>query len=237
RVEFSSAIDAAGVRADASRFGKLVGLASCAVGLPEKTRRPNLVPTEWVATRAFQRRRPLWLMGAAAVAVGLLPLIRHADRAAENAARRTAEIETRLQPLRVTAAQRAAELAEIARTREQVEALRSVVAARASWSEFLADLQSRLADVGDAWLEELSIVETKRDLAEDAASPALRLRVSGCLLDGIDGANAFDRAKRLLASVAESPFIAAIEDERFDGARAGVLRFDITLLANAEKRL
>lgn len=237
RVELSPAIDATSVRADAPRLAELVGLASCAFGLAGRARVPNLLPIEWVAARAFQRRRPLWLGTAAAVAVGLLPLIHQSQRAVENAARRTTEIETRLQPLRATAAQRAAELAERVRTREQIEALRRVAAARASWSEFLADLQSRFAEVGDAWLEELSIVPAKRDLAENGDSPALRLRVSGCLLDGMDDANAFDRAKRLLASVGASPFIAAVEDERFDGGRAGVLRFDFTLLANAEKRL
>jgi hypothetical protein len=34
----------------------------------------------------------------------------------------------------------------------------------------------------------------------------------------------------LLASLRESPFVAGIESERFDGSQAGVLRFEITMV-------
>ena len=43
--------------------------------------------------------------------------------------------------------------------------------------------------------------------------------------------------KTLLASFVESEFIVAIEDERFDNAQPGVLKFDFILVVNPGKPL
>ena len=47
---------------------------------------------------------------------------------------------------------------------------------------------------------------------------------------GKNGEGSHQRAKLLLASLRESPFVAGIESERFDGSQAGVLRFEITIV-------
>jgi len=43
--------------------------------------------------------------------------------------------------------------------------------------------------------------------------------------------------QELLASIARSPFIAAIEGERFDNSQSGLLRFDLTLVVDSQHPL
>jgi hypothetical protein len=44
------------------------------------------------------------------------------------------------------------------------------------------------------------------------------------------GEGAYRRARTLLAQFRESPYVAAVENERFDGGQPGMLRFELTLV-------
>jgi hypothetical protein len=66
--------------------------------------------------------------------------------------------------------------------------------------------------------------------------------VSGRMLDktnprAIGSAEAARRVTRLFRSLTESPFVAAIESERFDARQPGVLRFDFVLVGRAAQPL
>jgi hypothetical protein len=68
-----------------------------------------------------------------------------------------------------------------------------------------------------------------------ATAADVRLHLAGGVFDagsltGKHGEGSYQRAKLLLASLRESPFVAGIETERFDGSQAGVLRFEITMV-------
>jgi len=74
------------------------------------------------------------------------------------------------------------------------------------------------------------------------APPALRLTLSGRLLDVANPVSnvspeSFDRVKKLIAGFTGSPFITAVENERFDNTQPGLLRFDFTLVVNARRPL
>jgi type IV pilus assembly protein PilM len=47
----------------------------------------------------------------------------------------------------------------------------------------------------------------------------------------------FDRVKMLLGSIADSPFVAAVEAERFNNQQPGILGFDFVILVKPQRPL
>ena len=74
------------------------------------------------------------------------------------------------------------------------------------------------------------------------AKPPLRLALAGRLLDTENplskaSADSYARVKTLLGSLGVSPFVRAVENERFDNNQPGVLRFEFTLVLNPDHPL
>ncbi|HEY1108719.1 MAG TPA: pilus assembly protein PilM [Opitutaceae bacterium] len=73
-------------------------------------------------------------------------------------------------------------------------------------------------------------------------APPVRMKLSGRLLDVSNpqsrvSPEATERVRKLLASFKGSPFIQAVEKERFDNSQNGLLRFDFELVINPRKSL
>ena len=147
-------------------------------------------------------------------------------------------------------------LAQIEEAKKQIAALEGLVATKANWINFLGDLQTRLAKVGDVWLEKITIVTpssetgggtppSRTDSASSATSsapPPLKLTLSGRLLDIANPVSnvspeSYERVKKLLASFTGSAFVASVENEHFDHTQPGLLHFDFTLVVNPQKPL
>jgi type IV pilus assembly protein PilM len=187
--------------------------------------------------RAEARRRQPWLAAAAALTVAALafPLAHFLATEAEGK-RQVAAADAALAPLRAREAVAQRQLARLAELREEVAMWQAVQHRRTAWVGFLADLQERLTTVEDVWLDRLQVLP-----AADEGG-ALRLAVSGRMLDktnprAIGSAEAARRVTRLFRSLTESPFVAAIESERFDARQPGVLRFDFVLVGRAAQPL
>jgi type IV pilus assembly protein PilM len=162
-----------------------------------------------------------------------------------------AQAESQLRPLRSLEARNNENVAQIEAAKKQISALEGLVATKANWLDFLADTQARLAKVGDVWLERIQIVPSApldasaapaADPAAPAPAPALKLTLSGRLLDVANPVSEVsqesnERVKKLIAGFTESPFITAVENERFDTKQPGLLRFDFTLVVNARRPL
>ncbi len=233
RVEVAPGVDAAA----ASETGaEAIGLG-CIAWNPREVggRGPNLLTREMIAARRFRRIRPVLLAAAAGVVLALGGAGYALDGQAVEAQRGVAVREAELRPFREAQMRLAGQKAERAALRQALSAARERAAARTAWRDFFRDLQTRLSEVEDGWIESLT-AERERGREEDADNAGmLRLRLSGRLLD--TGAAADERARRLLASVAASPFVAAVEEERFDRSQPGVLRVDFTLVAKRESAL
>ena len=66
----------------------------------------------------------------------------------------------------------------------------------------------------------------------------MRLTVTGRLLDRMHprskaSPEIFIRVKNLLAGIAESPWVSAIDGERFDSQQPGILKFDFVLTVDS----
>jgi type IV pilus assembly protein PilM len=248
-------------RTDTTALTDLLGLAGCAASREQAG--VNLLPGAWRWESRCLRWWPRLAAAALLVVTGLLvPVLRYRAKVSETQ-RRTAELEVKIDALRRLDGRNRANLARLADTNRRIATLQRLVEARSSWAVFLADLQERLVTAEDVWLEslqflppgkpatspvsvpgssKLGIIATGGDAAWPEPASLVRLNLTGCLFDADNpvtkaGAGSYQRAKSLLEGLRASPFVAAVEAERFDGSQPGMLRFEITLVVASGKLL
>ncbi len=196
----------------------------------------NLLPRSLVEAGRARRVRPRWYAAAALLAVALaLPGV-HFQRLATARTAAAAALDRQAAPHRAFQAQVQEDLVAVERLEKQARQLDEVLAARGAWLRFLADLSARVAAVDDAWLERLQVLP-----GQDGETDG-KLRISGRLLDREAplrrvSPHSYEQATRLLQGLVESPFVLAIEGERFDANNPGILRFDFTLVLNPHAAL
>jgi type IV pilus assembly protein PilM len=235
-VEIQHAAANAGVADAGASLASLVGAAR----LLTSAARPalNLLPPRLLTQETTRRRQP-WLVAAAALAAGALFPWLQQQRAWETAlAHKAAAIDAEIAPLRERAARNRANLEKLAALQQQVAALHGVAARRTNWPQLLADLQDRFVKVEDVWLERVQLAAP----TGDAAGAPLRLAISGRMLDRTNplanvSPDIYRRVTELLTSVVDSPFVSAVENERFDNHQPGILRFDVVLVAEPARPL
>lgn len=223
-----------GVAAHAESSAALVGAAALefAAGRPAL----DLLPPRLRSREDTRRRRP-WLAAAAAVAALALlpPLAHHRSLNAELRAKSDA-LAAEIAPLREREARNRANAERLAALQQQIAVLHDVHARRANWQALFADLQERLVRVEDVWLERLHIAPAA------AGGGPLRIAISGRMLDKTNplanvSPDIYRRVTTLLARMADSPFVSAIENERFDNRQPGILHFDFVLVAEPGRPL
>lgn len=232
-VEVSRAAASAGAGAWAGSLAELVGAG--ALRLRARGEVMNLLPARWRRQLERRRRRP-WLVVAAGLAVAAVGPAWWHERAVVLALEaRAAAVAAESAPLRARVEADRARLAALEAVRGEIARLEGTAARRTAWRELLADLQERLGKVEDAWLERLHWEAGAASGAAGGAGGGRRLAVSGRILDRTNplahvSPDLYRRVTALLASVAESPFIAAVEGERFDNRQPGILRFDFVIV-------
>jgi type IV pilus assembly protein PilM len=258
KVILGPGIDRETTRVHAHQMTEAVGAALGACDFPTLT--VDLLPPAVVRRRRFRRQQPFFI-AALALAAGALSLPIMTDLALRQAYQeRIAAYEVQLRPLERLSGQIRTNLAAIQKVLDQMNAIKGLVETKSNWINFLTDLQSRLVEVEDVWLERLEVTRAsgggaQRSIASSlfgslsGGSPqageegaSLRLTVTGRLLDQNNplskvSRDSYNRVKDLLASFSDSQFIVAVENERFDNTQEGILRFDFTLVVDPERPL
>ena len=235
---------AAGV--PAGTLAELVGAAHAARGQEDTI---NLCPPALIEAGAAQKRRGRYVMAVAMLGAGfLLPGV-HFNLLARAREQRAAEISRATQPYYAWRDQNRENLRRLEAATAEAAVLTRLVGIRGQWASLLADVQARLQDVGDVWLERVQRLPTNErnrrepeydefgDVIERRSDPT-RLRVSGRLLDRQNplervSQSSYERVTTLLDQFRGSDYIESIEGERFDAGKPGILRFDFTLVLNA----
>ncbi len=251
-IDVSADARAAGAESVSALLADLVGLAVPLID--SEVADASLLPPALTATLAFRKQQPVLLAAAVLAVAALLPPVLYFNQRVAAVQSFISQADSQLMPLRSVEARNADHLARIEEAKKQIAAIDGLVATKANWINFLGDLQSRLAKVGDVWLEKISIVVPSSDsvpaAAPDAAAgtapaveaPPLRLTLSGRLLDVANPVSnvspeSNERVKKLLASFTGSAFVAAVENEHFDNTQPGLLRFDFTLVVSPKRPL
>ncbi len=241
-VEVSARARVDGVESAGPQLAILTGLA--VEWLAPGARTLNLLPVALRDEAAVRQARLCWIAAMLLLIVAMLPPGWHFRARVRQAKAEAAQIERQLAPLRMLEVRNAQNLARLEMVRREVKALDDLVAAKTAWRDFFADLQNHLCEVEDVWLERLQVVsdEPARHDAQNKKPPPLRLELSGRLLDARNPVSkvspeSYARVKHLLDRIAGSRFVSAVEEERFDTSKPGILRFDFTLVMKPEGSL
>lgn len=216
----------------------------------------DLLPPQVRKATEFRRRQPIIIAAAAlGVAALAMPAI-HYHGARDTIRAEVEAIDSLLAQPRAIQARDRENLRLIDEAKQEAGAIGALVATRSNWINFLSDLQRRLGNVGDVWIDRLQVIRTTAEAApaEDGlfgapaaptvapAKTPLRLFVAGRLVDRKNPVSkvsqeSTDRVRMLMASLAKSPFIASVDNERYDTTQPGILRFEFTMAVDPERPL
>ncbi len=195
----------------------------------------NLLPAHQHQVLNFRRRQPWLIAAAVALIIALVPPLIYFRSLRDVAHAKAMRIETKLAPLRRKSAQNQAKLQRLEEARRQIAGIEGVSDRRDSWIRLLADLENRLAVAGDAWIERLQVDPEEKGFS-------LRLLVSGGMRDRANplshaSPETISRVRQLLADIAGSTFVSAVETPRFDNSQPGRLEFEFVLVCNPGRPL
>ncbi len=196
----------------------------------------NLLPPNRQARREFRRRQPFLAIAAGVGVAALVAPIAQTRSTITQLHRQISRAERELAPIRAIKIRLDENARQLATANAQLASLERVQDCRASWLELLADLQARLGAVEDVWLDRMEVVPATQTpaKAKSTLDPLLRLAIAGRILEqpgrhGSENRSAAVRLKALMTSLAGSPFVAAVDDKRFDPSQPGLLHFEFIL--------
>jgi type IV pilus assembly protein PilM len=233
--EITKLAAAAGIAERSLELSALLGAGM--VALAGKGQGIDLLPPRLRSLETSHRRAPWFAAAAGVAALALLPPLYHFRTLDAELLRQIAAVDAEIAPLREREARNRANREKLEQLQLQLAALRSVHDRRATWQALLADLQDRLGRVEDVWLDRLQLSP-----ASNEPGAPLRLSVSGRMLDKTNplanvSPDIYRRVTVLLGSIVESPFVSAVENERFDNRQPGILQFDFVLVGNPVRPL
>lgn len=214
-------------------LGEVIGEAARIV-LPEPVS-INLLPQTLADEMLFTRQKPFLVVAAALLAIATIPPILSFKGAEAVYADATREIQGKAAPLQMLHGEIMANRQEAEDLRAKIADMEGLVNSRSNWIVFFTDLQQRLQDVKDVWLEDLQLDRVSGD----------KLKMSGrILITDFDPESPADSARKvaerinnLLNSFTESDFIEKVENIRFEPSNARIRKFEFTLITNPEKPL
>lgn len=196
----------------------------------------NLLPKHIVDEAVFARKRPYVLAGAALLAASVVPPFLFLKKSADGLREQTAAFDGRIPALR----QRAEDLVRYGGDAKAVEVkiagLEGLAMSKANWINLFIDLENRLMEQKDVWLENLKVVRSG-----SGASQKYNLELTGGMLIRDVGADTYDpekvteRITNLLASFKSSAFIKDYENVKTDPSNPRIVKFDFTLVVNPDK--
>ncbi|MDQ8204474.1 pilus assembly protein PilM [Pelagicoccus sp. SDUM812003] len=209
----------------------------------------DLTPRSIVWQRKFRRQQPFFLL-AGLVACGAIGLpIFNAALEIRTYEQELQNLDVQVSPLSRLNQQIFERSAEIRRLKEAIEKSATLAETRLSWMVLLNDLQDRLLQVEDVWLDKLRL-DRPEPLAPtgngrvrvQSTDTKTRLRLQGRLIDVYNpvssvSPDSYERVKALLENFRGSEFVESLEDERFDYSVPGILAFDFTLVIDEEVSL
>jgi type IV pilus assembly protein PilM len=214
----------------------------------------NLIPRDIAAQIAFDARKPKLLVAALLAALAPWPIYSALDDAGDY---NTEQIKL----LKARAASLNGHQSTIIKTHEDShvvlatnQLLEFVVTNRSNWPAFMTDLQSRVAQSKNTWVEELHVAHVAPPAVPAAegeppkapAAPVTKVTVTArILLDKVAPGKTFnakeliERQNALMASLKKSPFVADIPADEIkpDYKEANVPKLTFTLVIQKDKAL
>ena len=199
----------------------------------------NLLPEHIVAETKFASKRPLMLLSALLLAASAIPpfmMFNKSISADKGYIREFAEKTPMLED-RIVKLQENEEKAKI--ISKKIAGLEGLAKSKSNWINLFIDIEQRLMDQKDVWLDNLRVVRSS-----DGKSQKYNLELTGRMLlrevnpddpTAYDTNKAIERINKLLDSFKTSVFIKDYSNVRTDPSNPRILKFDFTLVVNPDK--
>jgi len=245
KLAISSKVDSNYLAANAASLSELVGEAARlmlkdAVGL-------NLLPEHITQEHAFEAKRPLLIFSAAVLAASMvLPFLylnENINVLKENERALSSQIPSMNERYN-NVEQNRAQLDSLV---TKIKGLEGLANTKANWMNFFVDLETRLVDAKDVWLDDLKVIRTAPTINNAGVvtkEAEYKLEISGRFLlrdsatngeASYDNEKALARIEALISSFKESSFINDHVNVRTDPSNPRILKFNFTLLVNPNK--
>ncbi len=199
----------------------------------------NLLPAHIVKETAFAKKRPVYILAAALLAASVVPPYLYFSASLQANKAFAKEFEKATPELQ----QRSVEFKEKEETAKvlmaKIGGLEGLARSKSNWIELFIDLEKRLMEQKDVWLEKLRVVRVN-----DGKEQKYNLELTGRLLireynpedpTAYDNNKASKRITDLLKSFEGSEFIKKYDNVRTDHSNPRILKFDFTLVVDPKK--
>ena len=157
-VAVSSSLNQEALQLDIYQMAEIIGEVTRDV-LPESAG-IDLLPRSINEEMAFAGKKPFLYLSAAILAVSFIPPLLQYGSATQKMEQSVRQIQSEVDDLRDLAAD-IEEQTEIAQTYEsRLQGLENLVNSKFNWINFFSDLQQRLLDIEDVWLDDLTVNRT-----------------------------------------------------------------------------
>jgi len=199
----------------------------------------NLLPAHIVSERAFAKKRPVFLLAAALLVASVVPPYMFLSDSLKAQKQFTAKYENATPELTNRLAEYKAEQKKAELLLSKIGGLEGLAHSKSNWIELFIDLEKRLMQQKDVWLEKLHVVRVN-----DGKVQKYNLELTGRLLirdynpadpTAYDHKKATERVDELLKSFVDSAFIQKYENVRTDPSDPRILKFDFTLVVDPKK--
>ncbi len=199
----------------------------------------NLLPTHIVEERAFAKKRPVFLLAAALLAAAVVPPFMYLSKALEQNKEYVKAYEQKSPELVERAGALKAEQKKAENLVAKINGLEGLARSKSNWIELFIDLEKRLMEQKDVWLEKLHV-----DRVVEGKNQKYNLELTGRLLirdynpddpTAYDHNKASKRVTDLLKSFEGSSFIQKYDNVRTDPTDPRILKFDFILVVDPKK--
>lgn len=220
-----------------SRMSEVVGEA--ARMLSPDAMGVNLLPQHIINERAFAKKRPVFVFAAALLAASVVPPFLYLTKSVELNKKFTRMFDDKAPEYVERAEIYKKEKAQAEKLLGKINGLEGLARSKSNWIELFIDLENRLMEQKDVWLENLRVVRVN-----DGKVQKYNLELTGRLLIrdyNPDDPTAYDhnkgsaRVRDLLNSFVKSEFIQKFDNVRTDPSDPRILKFDFTLVVDPKK--
>ncbi len=245
RIRCDSISDQTQLKKDSRFLGDAIGMALGRF-LPDSSE-VNLLPRSILWQRKFKKQQRFYLAaGFMACVTVFLPLV-NSFNAIDAYEQEVLNLSAQIAPLSELNRQIHDRTEDIKNLTQVIEQAAELADSRSNWMRFFNDLQDRLAEVEDVWLDRLDVVRpqientsnrfSRRAANQNAEQDIVKLRLEGRLIDVTHPLSTVSedsnlRVKALLESFENSSFVLNLENERFDNSLPGILKFNFTLVVD-----
>ena len=199
----------------------------------------NLLPGHIIEESSFAKKRPVFVLAAALLAASVVPPYLYFSQQLQSDKEYAKSFESKTPALleRAETLKQEAERAKLLVSK--IDGLEGLARSKSNWIELFIDLEKRLMEQKDVWLEKLSV-----ERVNDGKVQKYNLALTGRLLIrdyNPEDPNAYDHNKAsarvtdLLKSFEGSAFIQKYENVRTDNSNPRILKFDFTLVVDPKK--